>query len=327
MGHARGLKIGLVGTGVAARKLHGAAIQTLDDISVHSVYGRSLAKAESLAKEVGGTAYDDFDRMLDDSELDAIVIANPDGLHAEAALKAAAAGKSVLMEKPMALSSKECESVNAAFARSDAKLGLAYRMRFHLGHQNIVDRVHAGEFGQLRHVRAHAALLEEGDGGWRNADPKTGKWWVLSKFGTHLLDQIHWIVNRPTSAINGFSGFLRSRQSQNEAEASGSWSYDDGPMAQLFVSNLWGNGESRMELHFDRNIITLRGTLGYEGGGHIEINREPLVYDARPEFPPMLQDFADAIREDRDPLVSGEVGLENVRLLEMFNRDAEVLAL
>tara|TARA_R110002096_G_scaffold435826_2_gene663559 strand:+ start:89192 stop:90172 length:981 start_codon:yes stop_codon:yes gene_type:complete len=325
MGVSRVVKIGLVGTGGAARRLHGPAISSVDGVELHGVYGRSLANAEAITKELGGIAYDDIDRMIADDELDALVIATPDGLHAEAAIRAARAGKSVLIEKPMALNSADCEAVIAAFQGSTAKLGMAYRMRFHLGHQEVMQRVHAGEFGALRLVRVHAALLAQDDGTWRN-DPKTGAWWVLSKIGTHFLDQIHWAVGRPTSSIQSFSGFMRSRTSQNEAEASGSWSYENGPMAQAFFSNLWGQGDSRIEMYFDRDTITLHGSLGIEGDGEIAINQQPLSYEARPELPAQIEDFAQAIREDRDPLVPGAIGLENVHLLERFSREAEELS-
>ena len=95
------MRFGLVGTGDWARQLHLAGLHRAADVEPVAVWGRDREKTERLAAAGGLRAYDDFDRML--AEVDAVAFAVPPVVQSELGCRAAAAGKHLLLEKPIAV--------------------------------------------------------------------------------------------------------------------------------------------------------------------------------------------------------------------------------
>ncbi len=321
------VNIGIIGPGWASTNLYATAIMRRPELRLHSVYSRSIERAKNFASEFPsrGTvrAYDDLQAMLANPELEAVAIVNPDGLHCDSVLQCAKAGKSVLVEKPMALSSGDCEAMIRACDEANVKLSIGYRLRYHGGHKTVMKHLHHGTFGKLRLVRMHMALNEMGNGDWRNSSAKLGKWWALSKFGTHLVDLALWATNdRPTSDIQALTGIVRNGEGQSDRDSAISWSYADGPTVQLVCSNTWDDGMSWVELHCDKACIEMTDTVGFHCGGPITVNGEDLAYELEWEFDEQLVDLASAIRNDGTPRVTGHIGLENVRVLEMCDERA-----
>ena len=113
------MRFGLVGTGFWARTVHGPAIATTPGNTLEAVWGRDSVAAATLASEFGATAHDDFDVFLDG--IDAVSFAVPPDVQAPLAVRAAEAGKHLLLEKPIALTPidasklvKATESANIA---------------------------------------------------------------------------------------------------------------------------------------------------------------------------------------------------------------------
>lgn len=319
------VKIGIIGPGWASYKLYGAWIMRRPELKLHSVYSRSLARAENFAAEFSRMgpirAFDDLDAMLADDELEAVAVVNPDGAHANVSIRAAKAGKSVFVEKPMGITTSECEEMLAACKDAGVKLAVGYRLRFHGGHRAIVDAMHAGTFGRLRHIRMHMELAELGDGTWRNKEG-LGRWWALSKFGTHMIDMALWALDRPVSEIKGFNAVVRHEAGRSDRDSCLHWAYDNGPSVEIFTTNVWGDSHSVLEFHFDNHFVEMINTIGFDCGGAVLIDGEELDYELQWEFGQQFTDFALAIRQDRDPYVTGEIGLENVRLLELCDEKA-----
>uniref|UniRef100_UPI002FC7EC55 Gfo/Idh/MocA family protein n=1 Tax=Bosea sp. (in: a-proteobacteria) TaxID=1871050 RepID=UPI002FC7EC55 len=105
---------GIIGTGAIAA-FFAADLGLIAGARLGAVHSRSLGKARAFASRFGdGSAYDDLDAFLADPSLDAVYIATPNNLHAPQALAAIAAGKPVLIEKPIALSAADAEAIAAA---------------------------------------------------------------------------------------------------------------------------------------------------------------------------------------------------------------------
>jgi predicted dehydrogenase len=97
------MRFGLVGTGPWAHLTHGPGLVDAPDVELVGVWGRSPEKAGKLADELDTTAYEDLDKLLDD--VDAVAFAVPPDIQADLALRAAGAGKHLLLDKPIATSS------------------------------------------------------------------------------------------------------------------------------------------------------------------------------------------------------------------------------
>lgn len=104
-----GLRFGLLGTGHWAAEVHGAALSAHPDATLTGVWGRDHAKAKTLAKRYATEAYEDVDALL--ADVDAVAIALPPDVQAELALRAARAGKHLLLDKPVALSTSVADQL------------------------------------------------------------------------------------------------------------------------------------------------------------------------------------------------------------------------
>src|SRR5690606_27391338 len=105
---------GIVGTGNIARQF-AADLAYAPGAGIAAVHSRVAEKAEEFRSAFGaGRGYTDFDALLADSAVDAVYLATPNALHAGQALRAIAAGKPVLVEKPLALSVAEVEEIEQA---------------------------------------------------------------------------------------------------------------------------------------------------------------------------------------------------------------------
>lgn len=101
------LRFGLVGTGYWAREVHAAGLAAHPDVDLVAVYGRDREKAAALASTYDAAGFDDVEEFL--ADLDGVAFAVPPGVQSELALRAAEAGKHLLLEKPIAL---EVDSAN-----------------------------------------------------------------------------------------------------------------------------------------------------------------------------------------------------------------------
>jgi predicted dehydrogenase len=122
------MRFGLVGTGFWARITHAPGLASAPGSTLAAIWGRSAEAAESLAAEHGAAAYTDFDAFLD--AVDAVAFAVPPDVQAPLAVKAAEAGKHLLLEKPIALSADEADKLVAAVEAAGVASVVFFTLQF-----------------------------------------------------------------------------------------------------------------------------------------------------------------------------------------------------
>lgn len=164
---AKKLNWGIITTGMIARKFATDLRQSQTGRLV-AVGSRSRAEAEKFAADFGGVhAHGSYEALLADPEVGAVYIGTPHPWHAEWAIKAAAAGKHILCEKPLTLRLADTERVIAAAQKHGVLLMEAYMYRFHPQTKKVVELVRNGALGELRLIRASFNLLMNFDPGHR----------------------------------------------------------------------------------------------------------------------------------------------------------------
>ena len=137
-------------------------------------------------------SYETFDEMAHNPDIDAVYIGLPNSMHAEYTIRAAKAGKHVLCEKPMAISSAECRAMIDACKKANVKLMIAYRVHYDPIWLKVKELARSGAIGDI----------QEFQGGFR-ADFKAGQWRLDKKFsgggslmdlGIYPLNAIRWIA-------------------------------------------------------------------------------------------------------------------------------------
>lgn len=122
------MRFGLVGTGFWARTTHAPALTTTPDSTLAAVWGRDAAAAASVADEFGAVAFGDFGAFL--HAVDAVAFAVPPDVQAPLAVRAARAGKHLLLEKPISLSADEADQVVSVVDSSGVASIVFFTMRF-----------------------------------------------------------------------------------------------------------------------------------------------------------------------------------------------------
>ncbi len=310
------LRIGILGSGSAA-KLFASAIKSTTETELWSVYSRQRELSTELAAAFGAKAqqpaHDDLQTMLRDPDLEAVIVASPDGMHARQVLAAAAAGKHVLVEKPMALDLGEADRMIAACKEARVCLAVGYRARWHDGHRRIAAQLAEGNFGKIRHVHASWSYLDVALTNWRYSH-ELSRWGALSKLGTHLIDFGLW-MNESQGPVAKVKAILQHGGRRTDESAIVIWSHESGATCEIVASVATGEGESRAEIHCDDALIELKNTFAFHGGGKLYVNGEELMFSVKNEFVDQLEDLAKAVRRGREPFSGGRVGRQNLEVL------------
>ncbi len=181
------VNFGLIGPGSIADRKLAPAIKETAGAKLWSVTSRSLERASDFAERHEATgpepAFTDYEEMLEQPDLDAVLVSTPDKLHAEHGIKAARADKHVLMEKPMVSNSASGEDLIKECEKGGVKLGVAYHLRWHRGHRKLIWKIQDGVLGKTHHARVQWSFQAKDDSNWR-AHEDVGRWWGLAGVGT-----------------------------------------------------------------------------------------------------------------------------------------------
>ncbi len=128
-----------------------------------SIYSRDRGRAEAFAEKHGASAaHDNLEDLLSDSRVDGVFVASPNSLHAQQTIQAAAAGKHVLAEKPMATSLDDALSMVRACRQHGVTLGTGFELRFHPAHIQTRRQIADGLLGRISMAQAQWARGERG---------------------------------------------------------------------------------------------------------------------------------------------------------------------
>jgi 1,5-anhydro-D-fructose reductase (1,5-anhydro-D-mannitol-forming) len=313
------IRFAVLGTGRIATEKLLPALNRIHGAALWSVLSRDVDRAHEVAAVFDAQSprpgYDELDRLLADPQLDAVIIASPDKLHAPQGIAAANAGKHVLVEKPMVTSKEDGDALFAACHAADVKLGVAYHLRWHQGHRKLHHAVSEGRFGDIRHMRLQwNAKATTGDN-WR-ARPEVGKWWSLAGVGTHCLDQILWFMLPICGEIVDFKSVIASSvwNIPHDETALVSMRFASGATAEFCASMVFA-GPTRFELYGSSGYAIGERTVGITGAGEMWTGEGPWPFEPSDPYQSEIEDFVAAIREDRLPEVDGAMGLKNCELL------------
>jgi len=309
--------IGMIGSGGMAR-VHAQAVADVGaEARLVAVGGGTRAAA--LAADFGAAAQPTGESVLERADVDGVVIATPHTTHLGLVRAAAAAGKHILLEKPMALDVAECDAMIEACAAAGVRLMVAHITRF-LPATAVAKRVIAdGAIGDLRMISVHRILDGYPNFGW-TLDPAEGTAWL--DWGSHGCDVVRWFAGRePLRAFGQFTSYRRTPP--NGLSGMVQFVFPDDVMSQLWMSyevpaDAWiqraryvftgSSGVVDLNAYGRVEVINGRTTrIAYEQPDLELSSREgvrPNDY-FREGFAAQIREFLGSVREDREPSVSG----------------------
>ncbi len=180
------IKFGIIGTGMIAG-MHAEALSWIPGAELVAVYDCDPGKARNFAEKYHCRSTADLQELLR-SEVEAVTIATPSGLHGEVAIPAARAGKHILCEKPLEVTPEKVDAIVSACAEAGVLLSAVFQSRFSSAVQIIQQALEAGRFGALTLVSAsirwYRAPEYYQNAGWRGT-------WSLDGGGALMNQGIH----------------------------------------------------------------------------------------------------------------------------------------
>jgi len=206
------IRWGIVGCGDVTEVKSGPGFQKAENSSLVAVMRRNGDLARDYAERHGVPKWtDSAEELINDPEVDAVYVATPPNAHREATLMCAAAGKPVLVEKPISTNALEAAEMMAACEKAGVPLLVAYYRRAMPLFLKVKEIVETGRIGAPRTVQIthHETPAEPGADGalnWR-VDPKVGGGGIFVDIGCHALDFLDFAFG-PVTGVQGFAGNL-----------------------------------------------------------------------------------------------------------------------
>ena len=191
-------KVVVIGYGYAGRSFHSYLIDITPGLTLHGVASRNSRTRARIVRERGCKAYDGFDAVLADPEVDLVVLATPNSTHADMAVRAMEADKHVVTDKVLCLNLEECDRMIATSTKTGKMLSVFQNRRWDGDFLTVRQLLADGRLGELRWIemawQKHGAPV-----GWRGRSTfGGGRFYDL---GAHLVDQLLLLVPRAVRSI------------------------------------------------------------------------------------------------------------------------------
>ena len=309
----------VVGFGEIADKAVAPAILRHERSELAAICRRSEAELDEFGRKFGvADTFTDYEDMLSWGRFDAVYVATPVDLHAPQTLQALERGFHVLVEKPMAMSAHEAESMVESAKARHLTLGIAYYHRLIPVNLRVREIVTSGEVGDLVALHGNASsffsLPPSHPKYWRVDSVQSGGG-PLVDVGTHRLDIFHALAG-PAAKVAGFAN-RRFIAGDVEDVCSAVIEYESGVQATL--SSLWcvnpGRGDYEAMCTKGRiRVPDIRGERIVIESGHGD--RELIAPPDELHDLPLIERFVDAAEGGLELELSGHAGLEVQRITD-----------
>jgi len=201
------IRIGLIGCGKIGQVRHLPEYADNENSEICALYDINMERAQELAKKYGAKAYDSVEALLA-SDVDAVSICSANTSHADIALKALAAGKHVLCEKPMATTLEDCEAMVAAAEKAGKVLMIGQNQRLAGAHKKAKELIDAGAIGRVLTFRT--AFCHGGPETW-SVDPGLNTWFfdkaraamgAMADLGVHKTDLLQFLIGQTITEVS-----------------------------------------------------------------------------------------------------------------------------
>jgi UDP-N-acetylglucosamine 3-dehydrogenase len=202
------VRYGIIGCGAISQRRHIPECIANPESKLVALCDPVQERVEALSKQFGAKPYTDFAAMLKAKDIDAIVVAGPNSLHAQHSIAALDAGKHVLCEKPMATTRADAKAMLAAAKKSKKYLMIGLNQRLMPAHVRAKEILAGGKLGKVLSFRT--AFKHPGPEGWAIDG---GKSWFFNKgaaimgvcgdLGVHKADLLRWLLDQEFTEVSG----------------------------------------------------------------------------------------------------------------------------
>lgn len=290
------------------------------------------ARASELGGKFGAESYTDLATMLQRDDIDAVSIVTPDFAHADIALASIAAGKHVLVEKPLATTSAECRRIIDAAKAAGVKLMVDFHNRWSPPFWSAKTSIDSGEIGSVRLItyRLNDTIFVPTQMlSW--ASQSTVQWFI----GSHSLDTVTWLIGDRVTGVYAVSRSVVLKEQGIDTPDFYAVTLEFANGAVATIENCWILPESLPNI-FDLKceIVGSKGAFFIDGSSNRVVEKHAGGKGSYPDALVMpevrgrqmgfgaesIRHFIDCVHEDREPEATGEDGLRVTELIEAIER-------
>lgn len=318
-------KIAILGAGFITDIHMESYHRFIPEAEVVAVYARNADKAKAFAeKHHIPRWFTDIDKIINESGCEIVDICLPNYLHADATIKAANAGKHVIIEKPLAVTLEEADAMIAACKKAGVKLMYAEELCFAPKYERARQLVKEGAIGEiymLKQSEKHSGPHSD----WFY-DVSLSGGGVLMDMGCHAMEWFRWMLDnaKPISVYASMSTVLHKNRTKGEDNSIVIVEFENGVTA--VAENSWakhGGMDDRSEVHGTGGVIYAdlfmgNSAISYSKHGYgyamekadTTVGWSFTVFEEvfNQGYPHELKHFVDCVRHNKQPLVTGDDG-------------------
>ena len=325
--------------------VHAAAISEVKGAKLVAVADKVEATGNRLAEKYGVPLYLDYRKMLERDDIQAVCLCVPSGLRAEIAETCAAAGKHILSEKPLEVTTKRIDQILKATDKAKVMLGCIFQSRFAEGPQHLRKALDEGRFGKLvlgdAYIKWYRSQQYYDSGAWRGTWKLDGGGALMNQ-GVHMVDLLQWYMG-PVESVTAKTALVAHKGIEVEDIATAMIQFKNGAMGMIEASTaIWSGHPARVEVHgtegsavledgklkfwqfakarpVDKKIIAAMNEASELGSGA----GDPLAGLKIEGHRRQIEDFAKAIDKGTPPSIVGREGRNAVALIEAIYKSAK----
>jgi UDP-N-acetyl-2-amino-2-deoxyglucuronate dehydrogenase len=320
----------IIGLGMAVKPHAQSYLDLADRVEVAHAFSPTKARRDAFAEQYGFPVCDNLETILSDPSVDFVTILTPPNTHLELTQRCAAAGKHVLLEKPLEISTDRARALVSTCRDAGVKLGLVLQHRFRPSGARLAEVMASGKLGAM--VGAAVRVLN-----WRpqsyydqpgRGDKDRDGGGVLLTQGIHTLDLFLFLAGMP-QYVMAYADTTPVHQMETEDMAGAVLKYESGAIVTLTATTAAYPGfPETITLYCENGSADINGTelhIQYSDGSEEHVGgNDGLAGGAGADpmdFPndyhrALIEDFMDALDEGRDPAISGESALNTHNLID-----------
>ncbi|MCW3794398.1 Gfo/Idh/MocA family oxidoreductase [Paenibacillus sp. LS1] len=321
------IKVAVFGCGAIAERRHIPEYAANENVELIAFADPIVERAEKMAETYGGKAYSSYEELLANETVDAVSVCTPNYLHAPMAIAAANAGKHVLVEKPMAVSTEEGEQMIEAAKKNGVYLMVGHNQRLMPPHVKAKEILDSGKLGKVLNFRTSfghpgpEAWSVDGAESWffRKEEAIMG---AMGDLGVHKSDFIRYLLNDEVSEVAGFISTLHKEGTKVDDNATCLLRMKSGAIGTLVASwTQYRAGDNSTVLWCENGVMKIGTVEGDEvivelTNGTVETYKVGAMATNEKQVPSGVIDaFVESIVTQTPPAISGEEGLRSLQVI------------
>ncbi len=322
------LRWGIIGAGTIGREWMAPAIAAQPDGVLVAVASSDPERAARFAQDLGiPKVHQSVADLLADPDIDVVYISTTNEWHKPQTLAAAAAGKHVLCEKPLALSLDDAREMMAACDSAGVVLGTNHHLRNAATHRKMQELVANGAIGQVQSARVfHAVYLPRHLQSWRINRPESGGG-VIFDITVHDADTLRFVLGDEIDSVVAMTASQGMAQAGLEDTVMGVMRFEGGALAQFHDSFVAQHPYTGLEVHGTEGSLYGRAVMTQQPIGTVTLRRNgdeeeiPVVHENLYER--SVRRFNAAVRGEGPPAATAEDGLRSLEVALAVRKAAE----